>query len=86
MKPCYVSAILAATALFVACGSAKKTVSSDYQYEQWKQQQEQQAAMTQRPARTLRTEEPCITLALAEAENLRAYGTATSFVEKTALN
>ena len=86
MKTCYAPAILAATVLFVACGSAKKTASSDYQYQQWKQQQEQQAAASQRPARTLRTTEPCIELALAESANLRAYGTATSYVEKAALN
>lgn len=38
------------------------------------------------PARTLRTTEPCIELANAESEFLRAYGTATSYLEKTALN
>ena len=44
------------------------------------------AAGTQLPGRTLRTTEPCIELALADSENLRAYGTATSYIEKTALN
>ena len=34
----------------------------------------------------MRTLEPCIELAQAESENLRAYGTATSYVEKVALN
>ena len=38
------------------------------------------------PGRTLRTTEPCIELANAESESLRAYCTATSYVEKTALN
>lgn len=91
MKKIYTSAILAGTLLFIACGSSKKAASSDYQYLQWKQQQEQlqqqqQASMTQRPGRTLRATEPCIEMAQAESENLRAYGTATSYVEKTALN
>lgn len=85
MKKFYVPAILSGVLLFVACGSTKKMASSDYQYEQWKQQQEQ-AAMSQRPARTLRTTEPCIELAQADSENIRAFGTATSYVEKAALN
>lgn len=41
---------------------------------------------TQHSGRVLRTTEPCIELALADSENLRAYGTATSYIEKTALN
>lgn len=85
MKKFYVPAILSGAILFVACGSTKKMTSTDYQYEQWKQQQEQ-AAMSQRPARTLRTTEPCIELAQADSGTIRAYGTATSYVEKTALN
>ncbi|HJA96208.1 MAG TPA: hypothetical protein H9920_00610 [Candidatus Alistipes faecavium] len=85
MKKFYVPAILSGVLLFVACGSTKKMASSDYQYEQWKQQQEQ-AAMSQRPTRTLRTTEPCIELAQADSENIRAFGTATSYVEKAALN
>lgn len=36
--------------------------------------------------RVLRTTEPCIEMANAESEFLRSYGTATSYVEKTALN
>lgn len=76
----------AAVLSLVACGSSKKATSSDYQYEQWKQQQEQQAAQN-RPGRTLRATEPCIELALADdCEYLRSYGTATSYVEKTALS
>lgn len=86
MKKTLVSAVLAGSLLFVACGSAKKAITADYEYQQWKQQQQQAAAMNQRPARTLRATEPCIELALADAENTRAYGTATSYVEKTALN
>lgn len=42
--------------------------------------------MSQRPTRTLRTTEPCIELAQADSENIRAFGTATSYVEKAALN
>lgn len=86
MKRIYVLAVLASVLMFVSCGSTKKVTSSDYQYQQWKQQQEQQTAGEQRPARTLRTTEPCIEMAQADAENLRAYGTATSYIEKTALN
>lgn len=84
MKNCYVIAILAVSFLLGSCSASKKMSSTDYEYLQWKQQQEMQA--NQRPARTLRTTEPCIELAQAEAENLRAYGTATSYVEKTALS
>lgn len=39
-----------------------------------------------RQGRVLRTAEPCIEMANAESEFLRSYGTATSYVEKTALN
>ena len=78
-------ALLGMTFALASCGSSKQTAASDYEYQLWKQQQEQQSAQ-QRPARKLRTAEPCIELALAESENMRAYGTATSYVEKTALN
>ncbi|MCM1151321.1 MAG: hypothetical protein NC209_06795 [Alistipes sp.] len=78
------TSVVAALSL-VACGSSKKAASSDYQYQQWKEQQEQQAAQN-RPNRTLRTTEPCIELALADSEYLRAYGTATSYLEKAALS
>ncbi len=64
--------------IFVAAGmascSATKQAALTQEYQQ------------QRPTRTMRTEEPCIALAQEESENLRAYGTATSYVEKTALN
>lgn len=97
MKPILYPAIVVAMALATACGSSKKAASSDYQYQQWLQQQaaaqQQTAEQTpaeepapRRPARTLRTLEPCIELAQADAENLRAYGTSTSYVEKAALN
>ncbi len=86
MKRIYVLAVLASVLMSISCGSSKKVISSDYQYQQWKQQQEQQTAGEQRPARTLRTTEPCIEMAQADVENLRAYGTATSYIEKTALN
>ncbi|HJC95268.1 MAG TPA: hypothetical protein H9925_02290 [Candidatus Phocaeicola gallinarum] len=74
-------ALLGMTLVLASCGSSKQKAASDYEYQLWKQQQEQQ-----RPARKLRATEPCIELALAESGNMRAYGTATSYVEKTALN
>ncbi len=94
MKKILVMAITIATML-TSCGTPKKTASTDYQYLQWLAQQQQQQAQPQqaqqqlaqqRPGRTQRTLEPCIELAQADAENLRAYGTATSYVEKVALN
>ena len=65
--------IIVATSMVSACGALKSTVSN-------------QSQGLQRPGRTLRTTEPCIEMANAESEFLRAYGTATSYVEKTALN
>ena len=87
MKKIIVMAAMAA-AMFTSCGTSKKTASTDYQYQQWlaQQQQQQQQQDQQRPSRTMRTLEPCIELAQADSENLRAYGTATSYVEKVALN
>ena len=81
MRKFFVMAVTAA--LLASCGTSKKTAATDYQYQQWLVQQQSQQ---QRPSRTQRTLEPCIELAQAEAENLRAYGTATSYVEKVALN
>ena len=78
-------ALLGMTFALASCGSSKQTAASDYEYQLWKQQQEQQSAQ-QRPARKLRAAEPCIELASAESENLRAYGTATSYIEKVAWN
>lgn len=81
MKKIFVMAVVAA-ALFTSCGTTK-TATTDYQYEQWKAQQQ---STPQRPARTMRTLDPCIELAQEDSENWRAYGTATSYVEKVALN
>lgn len=86
MKKNFVSAaLLGMTFALASCGSSKQTAASDYEYQLWKQQQEQQSAQ-QRPARKLRAAEPCIELASAESENMRAYGTATSYIEKVAWN
>lgn len=88
MKKIFVIVISAVT-LLASCGTSKKTASTDYQYQQWlaqQQQQSQQQSTQPRPGRTPRTLDPCIELAQADAENLRAYGTATSYVEKVALN
>lgn len=86
MKSFHLFIVFATSFLTVSCGASKKTASSDYQYQQWKQQQEQQAVTPQRSA-TFRTVDPCIELAqAADAENLRAFGTATSYIEQNALN
>lgn len=72
MKKIFV--MVAAAALLASCGASKQTASTDYQYQQ-------------RPERRMRTTEPCIELAQeANVKNFRAYGTATSYVEKVALN
>jgi len=72
MKKIFV--MVAAAALLASCGASKQTASTDYQYQQ-------------RPGRTMRTKEPCIEKAQeANVKNFRAYGTATSYVEKVALN
>lgn len=63
--------LFSAAVLVSSCGPSRQTVQNSQQMY---------------PARTLRTTEPCIELANAESEFLRAYGTATSYVEKTALN
>lgn len=96
MKKSILLAVLATVSICVAYGSEKKPQQTDYEYQQfllWKQQQqqqqpavEQQPEYQQRPTRVLRTTEPCIELAQAEDGTLRAYGTATSYVEKTALS
>ena len=46
-------ALLGMTFALASCGSSKQTAASDYEYQLWKQQQEQQSAQ-QRPARKLR--------------------------------
>lgn len=79
--------IAAASILLASCGTSHKNASTDYQYQQWLAQQQQEQSAQQRPGRTMRTLEPCIELAqAADADNLRAYGTATSYIEKNALN
>lgn len=74
--------------VFVSCGTSKQKAYNDYQYRKWQEEQNNKSGeeSAQRPGRTLRTVDPCIELAQADTENLRAYGTATSYVEKTALN
>lgn len=90
MKNFYLPAVLSSLLILTACNSSKNAASSDYQYQQWLQQQQnqnqEQENSQQRPGRTLRASEPCIELAQADSENLRAYGTSTSYVEKAALN
>lgn len=90
MKNFYLPAVLSSLLILTACNSSKNAASTDYQYQQWLQQQQnqnqEQENRQQRPGRTLRESEPCIELALAESEHLRAYGTSTSYVEKAALN
>lgn len=81
MKPILFSTIVLSASILVSCGNTQRTVAPDYQ-QQWQQQQ----SVQQRPTRVLRETDPCIELATADSENLRAYGTATSYIEKTALN
>ena len=90
MKNFSAMAVTAAAMLMASCGATKQTTKTDYQ-QQWQQtqqsvQQNAQQSVQQRPARTVRTVDPCIELANADSENVRAYGTATSYVEKVALN
>lgn len=73
---------LATAFVLTSCGSSKKTGASDYQYQQYLSQQQSQ----QRPTRKMRTLDPCIELAQEDSDNWRAYGTATSYIEKVALN
>lgn len=74
--------VLVATATLVlsGCGASKKAQMA-YMY-----QQQQTVPQNQQPSRKLRTQEQCIALANEDSEYLRAYGTATSYVEKTAIN
>lgn len=85
MKANQILFLLLLAPTMIGCGSSQKSAYNDYEYQEWKRQQQQQQQQ-QRPSRTLRTVEPCIALANAESENLRAYGTATSYVEKVALS
>ena len=81
MKTLSVLATMVAMMFLTSCGTTRKT-TTDYP-QQWQQQQQ---SAQQRAARTMRTVDPCIALANEDSENLRAYGTATSYVEKAALN
>lgn len=74
--------VMAVSAIVLCCSCGAKKMVRDYQYQQWAQQQ----SNPQRPTRTARTAEPCIELANSATEELRAYGTATSYNEKVALN
>lgn len=85
MKANQILFLLLLAPTMIGCGSSQKSAYNDYEYQEWKRQQQQQQQQ-QRPSRTLRTVEPCIAMANAESENLRAYGTATSYVEKVALS
>ncbi len=85
MKPILFSTIVLSASILASCGNTQRTVAPDYQ-QQWQQQQTTQQTVPQRPTRVLRATDPCIELATADSENLRAYGTATSYIEKTALN
>lgn len=88
--------VATATLILSGCGASKKAQLALYQQQleieklkletQKVEQQQLQAQVPQQPARKLRTAEPCIELANAESDYLRAYGTATSYIEKTALN
>lgn len=80
LKTVFLFLPLAVLTAFTACGHSKKAAQIASAYSQ------EQTSAPERPGRTLRAAEPCIELALAESEHLRAYGTATSYVEKVALN
>lgn len=73
--------LLMVAVLATSCGSSKSALEAQNQMLQQMayQQQSQQN-------RTLRTADPCEELAMADSENLRAFGTATSYIEKTARN
>jgi len=83
MKKVIFIAIVAGAMAMESCASQKKSVP-DYQYQQQQSQQQQQAQS--RPTRTMRAVDPCIELANEDCDAWRAYGTATSYVEKVANN
>lgn len=68
-------AITCAILIAASCGTSSKSSST---------QQNAQTSVQQTPGRTLRTEEPCITL--ANESPFRAYGTAKSYIEQVAIN
>lgn len=91
--------VATATLILSGCGASKNAQLALYQQQlelqkmqleqqqlQQQQLQQQQSQQPQRPTRTKRTAEPCIELANEDSEYLRAYGTSTSYIEKTALN
>lgn len=82
--------LLLIVALATSCGASKKALEAQNQMllsqMSMNQQSQPQELSPQRPNRTLRTQDPCEELALADSENLRAFGTSTSYIEKTARN
>ncbi|MCH5174731.1 MAG: hypothetical protein J1F40_02470 [Prevotellaceae bacterium] len=86
MNKILVMVATATTLLLSSCGTSKKTPSTDYQYQQWRVQQEQQQSAQQRPSRTIRERVQSIVLASEDCDKWRAYGTATSYVEKAAIS
>ena len=90
MTPKKILALILVAPLLVSCGASRRAAINDYEYQQWKQQQQQQQQQTevqqQQPSRRERKEEPCVQLALENSEFLRAFGTATSYIEKVAMN
>lgn len=91
MKKLFSIAAVVATIVLASCGSSKQS-GIDYQQLsllqqlQQMQQTQQNVNGVQRPTRTMREAEPCIELANEDCNKWRAYGTATSYIEKTALN
>lgn len=83
MKKIFVLAVTTAAMLLTSC-SSKKTASTDYQYQKHLAQQQESAQ--QRPSRTIRERVQSIVLATEDSNNWRAYGTATSYVEKAAIS
>lgn len=65
---------------------AQQRQISQQQAEQQQVLAQQEAAQRTRPTRVLREAEPCEELALAEADNMRDFGTATANIESVARN
>lgn len=81
--------LLLIVAMATSCGASKKALEAQNQLllrQMAMNQSQPQELSPQRPSRTLRTQDPCEELALADSENLRAFGTSTSYIEKTARN
>lgn len=76
--------LLGCAAMIMSCGSSKKAMEAQNQL--LLEALQQQNVEKTRGA-VLRTMDPCEELALdPSAENIRAFGTATSYIEKTARN